>query len=142
GLGMKLLGLGLVSVRGGCVRPLGKAVAAAARSGCFAVFAAMTFLTSFARAGRAQNTTHLLIVSGLGGEPAYTQAFLGYGKLLKQAAIDRYGVRPENVTFLAEKADADPLVDGRSGKEEIEGAVAKIAARSSQGDPVMIVLIG
>jgi hypothetical protein len=91
---------------------------------------------------QAQNNTHLLIISGLGGEPAYSQSFLGYGKLLKQAAIDRYGVRAENITLLAEKADADALVDGRAGKPEIEQAFAALAARSSAGDPVMVVLIG
>jgi hypothetical protein len=90
----------------------------------------------------AQNTTHVLIIAGLGGEPAYSQAFLGYGKLLKQAALDRYGVQPANITLLAEKADADPLVDGRSGKPEIEGAFAALAEKSSQGDAVLVVLIG
>jgi hypothetical protein len=136
GVGMKLPGPG--RGRGGAGRPLENSFAAARRS----VIALAFLLASGTSALQAQNTTHLLIISGLGGEPAYAQAFLGYGKLLKQAAIDRYGVRAENVTFLAEKADADPLVDGRSGKPEIEQAFAGLAQRSSQGDPVMVVLIG
>jgi hypothetical protein len=89
-----------------------------------------------------QNSTHLLIISGLGGEKAYSDAFFGYGKLLAQAAIDGYGVPAANVTFLAEAADRDPVVDGRSGKAEIEAAFTKLATTSRPNDAVMIVLIG
>jgi hypothetical protein len=89
-----------------------------------------------------QNTTHLLIISGLGGEKPYSDAFFGYGKLLAQAAVDGYGVPAANVTFLAEAADRDPVVDGRSGKAEIEAAFTKLATASKPNDAIMIVLIG
>jgi hypothetical protein len=89
-----------------------------------------------------QTSTHLLIIAGLGGEPAYSDAFFGYGKLLAQAAVDRYGVAAENVTFLAEAPDRDPAIDGRSGKAEIEAAFDRLVSRTSTGDAVLIVLIG
>ena len=115
-----MLGLGLVCVRGGAARPVGVRSAAVKYTLALALTSVITQpAVAHAHPGTppddfgAQNTTHVLIIAGLGGEPAYSQAFLGYGKLLKQAALDRYGVQPANITLLAEKADADPLVDGR-----------------------------
>jgi hypothetical protein len=95
-----------------------------------------------AAANVVQNSTHLLIIAGLGGEKPYSDAFFGYGKLLAQAAVDGYGVPAANVTFLAESADRDPVIDGRSGKAEIEAAFTKLATASRPNDAVMIVLIG
>ncbi|MGH7504817.1 MAG: hypothetical protein ACRELX_04170, partial [Longimicrobiales bacterium] len=92
---------------------------------------------------RAQSTTHLLIISGLGGEKAYSDLFHEWALDLAGAAEERYGVPAESVTLLTEAPERAPgRIDGRSSKEEIEKAFAGIAAGTAAGDAVIVVLIG
>ena len=86
--------------------------------------------------------THLLTVVGLGGDPAYAEAFLGWGLQIRSAAVDRFGLPPDQVILLAEDPGADPAVDGRSDREGVEAAVAGIAGRAGSEDRVLVVLIG
>lgn len=86
---------------------------------------------------------HLLVVSGLGGEARYTEWFRDWGAALVDAAVERYGMPPENVTFLAESTDLDPeRVSGRSTKAEVEAAFETLARRSRPGEAVFVVLMG
>ena len=45
--------------------------------------------------------THLLIISGAGGEPAYKEQFFTLGARLAEAATKKYGLSAANVIFLA-----------------------------------------
>ncbi|MQA91988.1 MAG: hypothetical protein GEU90_17490 [Gemmatimonas sp.] len=86
---------------------------------------------------------HLLIVSGLGGEPKYVDDFHAWGTEMVDAAVERHGLARENVIYLAENPDRDPQrIDGISRREEVESALARIAERAGPDDRVMILLIG
>jgi hypothetical protein len=86
---------------------------------------------------------HLLIVSGLGGEPQYVEAFHEWGTSMVDAALERFGVPAENVTYLAEAPERDPQrIDGTSSRDEIGQAFVQIAERAGQDDRIMVLLIG
>ena len=99
-------------------------------------------LLSIAVPAQAQ-TARLLIVSGLGGEPQYSDAFHKWGTTLVDAAADRYGLPPEDIIFLAEKAERDPArIDDRATRENVQKALADLKDRTRPGDRLFIVLIG
>lgn len=106
-----------------------------------ASLAALALMAS-ARPGGAQET-HLLIVAGLGGEPAYAEAFRTWSSLLDSAAEKRLGVPRTNITYLTESPEKDPdRVDGRATREELAKAFAKAAARCRPGDTFAVILFG
>lgn len=86
--------------------------------------------------------TQLVIVSGLGGAPAFTQAFGALGNGLAQAAFDRAKIPDSAIAWLGEQnAPKTRWYRGASTKENIEQTLARIAARRSE-DQVVVVLIG
>jgi hypothetical protein len=93
------------------------------------------------RTATPQGTTHVLVISGIGGESHYGEAFREWGGQIVEAAVATYGVPTANVTFLAERASGSP-VTGVSRKEEIEKVFAALAARTTAADLVFVVLIG
>lgn len=86
-------------------------------------------------------STHVLVVSGLGGAPEYTARFGDWGSRMVQAAADA-GVPPDHVTWLAEDEALGSRVSGVARREAVSGALAGLAERSSPGDLVLIVLFG
>jgi hypothetical protein len=86
--------------------------------------------------------THLLIVSGLGGEPRYSEQFRTLGFALVDAARKRYAMPDSDVVFLAEDGPKDPRIAGVSTKVNVEAALSRFATRATLGDQVVIVLIG
>jgi hypothetical protein len=86
---------------------------------------------------------HLLIVSGLGGEPRLSDAFHEWAVALKEAAGARFGLPPDHVRWLAEKPERDPArIDGKSTRENVGQALAAMADAAGPADLVLIVLIG
>jgi hypothetical protein len=89
------------------------------------------------------SSTHVLVVSGLGGDPAYGARMQAWATQIVQAARERFAVPAENVQWLAERTEIDPArVTGRSTKEGIETAIGTIASRARANDVVLIVLFG
>lgn len=86
--------------------------------------------------------THLLIVSGLGGEPQYSEQFRNLGTSLVDAGRKRYGMPDSEVVYLAEEGAKDPRIAGVSTKVNVEAALARFAKRAVPGDQVVVVLIG
>jgi len=86
--------------------------------------------------------THLLIVSGLGGEPQYTEQFRAWGLALADVARKRYAMPDSEVVYLAEEGTKDVRISGASTKVNVEAAFARFAKRAAPGDEVVIVLIG
>jgi hypothetical protein len=86
--------------------------------------------------------THLLVITGLGGDAEFRGNFLDWGSRLVDGATSA-GVARGNITFLSENPEADSdRIHARSTAEEIEAAFAAIAARAAPEDRVMVVLIG
>ena len=96
-----------------------------------------------AAAPAAAQQTHVLVVTGLGGEADYTDQFHAWATTLLEAAATRYEVPAGNITYLGEKPDLDPdRIADRSSRENVAAAVDAIAARAEPGDHVVIVLFG
>jgi hypothetical protein len=85
---------------------------------------------------------HLLTVVGLGGDPSYTEDFVEWGRSIRSAALERWGVGADRTLLLAEDPTLHPEIDGRSDREGVEAAVAAVAERAGQNDRVLVVLIG
>ena len=85
---------------------------------------------------------HLLIVSGLGGEPRYSEQFRNWGFALSDVARKRYGMADSEVVYLAEEGAKDPRIAGVSTKLNVESTLARFARNAAPGDAVVIVLIG
>jgi hypothetical protein len=87
--------------------------------------------------------THLLIVTGLGGERQYVDAFYQWGVTMFDAAHQRLGVPRANIQFLAENPARDQArISGPSRRENVAQALKRIASAAAPGDQVLILLIG
>lgn len=87
--------------------------------------------------------THLLVVSGISGDPTYGERFHEWAVTLTEAARDRLGVPAEQIIYLGERVERAPdLIRARSTKEGVTEAMTRIAERAGPGDAVVVVLIG
>jgi hypothetical protein len=87
--------------------------------------------------------THLVIVSGLGGEKRYTTAFNDEASRLADAAAKRYGIPDAEIYWFGEdSASNKPHFRGQSTKVNVERAMSQLAAKAGAGDQVIMVLIG
>lgn len=87
--------------------------------------------------------THLLIVSGLGGEPKFSARFRTLSESLATVAVKRFGIPDSEVVWLGEDSvSRAPHFGGQSTKVNVERAIARMAQHSRAGDQEMIVLIG
>jgi hypothetical protein len=85
---------------------------------------------------------HLLVITGLSGDPAFRATFASQGGAMIDAAAG-WGISRDRAAWLAEDAELDPgRSSGRSTREAIDTAFADLARRSSAGDVVAILLIG
>ena len=86
--------------------------------------------------------SHLLVISGLGGEARYADAFHEWAISFIDTAWDS-GLSADNVTFLAESPTRDPQrIGNRSTKANIETALDDIADRAAPGDLVYVLIFG
>lgn len=87
-------------------------------------------------------STHLFVVTGLGGSPEFADLFHTQASGLVEAARERWGLPESAVTWLAEDPARDPAIGGRSTREGIEGALTALAGRAGPADAVLVVLVG
>jgi hypothetical protein len=91
----------------------------------------------------AAQQSQLLIISGLGGERQYSDAFYEWSVTLADAARNRHGLTADQIIYLAEDPSRDSArIQGKSTAAEIRAAIRTIARRTKEGDQVFIVLIG
>ncbi|MEO7083615.1 MAG: hypothetical protein ABI442_21505 [Gemmatimonadaceae bacterium] len=87
--------------------------------------------------------THLIIVSGLGGEKKYTESFAAVSQALADAASKRFGIPDSEILWFGEDSvSKKPHYAGQSTKTNVERALTQLAARAGAGDQVVLVLIG
>lgn len=85
---------------------------------------------------------HVLIITGLSGEPAFARAFEEAGGGIRDAAR-RWGVADSNLTWLAEDPARDRnRIRGRAVRAEVEAAFGRLARQVRPGEVVLVVLIG
>jgi hypothetical protein len=86
---------------------------------------------------------HVLIVTGIPGEPRFAEAFHTQARTLAQALVQRHGVARDRVTILAADPARDPAwISGKATKGEITKAIARIGLAAAPDDPILIVLLG
>jgi hypothetical protein len=86
--------------------------------------------------------THLLIVTGLSGEPSFAASFTTSATALVDAAAAWRWPR-DHVVWLAEDTTADPSrIRGRSSRAGIAAAFDDLRRGSAAGDTVVVVLMG
>jgi hypothetical protein len=86
--------------------------------------------------------TSLLVISGLGGDEEYSEAFHEWSSSLVDSALAG-GIVAERVIWLAEDPERDPeRVRASSRKEEVEKALAELAASTTGDDDLWIVVFG
>lgn len=91
----------------------------------------------------ARAQTHLVIVSGLGGEPKYTASFRQLSQALADAANKRFGIPDSSIAWFGEDSISKlPHFRGQSTKPNVERALTQLAAKATPGDQIVIVLIG
>jgi hypothetical protein len=104
------------------------------------VVAAIVLIAGVSTPAHAQ-TSHLLVIVGLAGEPEHGELFQRWAGTLVETAAN-LGVEPQNILYLADKAEADAQrVTARSTRDQVTEAFAKLAA-AAEDDVVFVVLIG
>ncbi len=98
-------------------------------------------LAGLSAAPQAAPRTHVLVVTGLGGAPEYSEQFRTEAESLLDALDRRLGVR-ETVAWLAEDEALSPRVAGRATLEAVEREVLAIANRAGPSDVALILLLG
>lgn len=107
------------------------------RRGCIVLAAA--FAVAVAPVGA---DSHLLVVTGVGGEQVYTERFHGWAIRVVEAALEA-GLSEDNVVYLGERPDLDPeRIRSRSTGENLLAEIEALGRRSSSGDDVWILLFG
>ncbi len=92
---------------------------------------------------RVMAQTHVVIVSGLGGEKKYHDAFAQISQSLADASSKRFGVPDSAIIWLGEDSvSKQPYFRGQSTKVNVERIVAQIAAHATPGDQFVLVLVG
>lgn len=86
--------------------------------------------------------THLLVISGLGGEESYSTSFHDWSVSLIDSAVAS-GVPEANVVYLAEDPARDAeRIDGEARKETIEATLRKMGESAGAKGELWIVIFG
>ncbi len=92
---------------------------------------------------RLESQTRVVIVSGLGGEPAFSTAFAAQAEALATALHNRFGIPDANISWYGEDSVGHtPHYRGESTKPNVEKAITNIAARAEPSSQFVLVLIG
>jgi hypothetical protein len=90
-----------------------------------------------------QSTTHLIIISGLGGEKKYSDAFKSISSSLADAAQTRFGLPDAEILWFGEDSISKaPHFKAQSTKANVERAVGQLVSRAGAGDQIVFVLVG
>lgn len=105
-----------------------------------AIIALLAFVPG--AAPRAQNT-HVLIVTGLGGEPRFSTSFEESARAVHEVARSRWRVTDSSLIWLAEDPARDPQrIRARATRESVGEAFLTLSRRARAGDLLFVLLIG
>jgi hypothetical protein len=108
--------------------------------GLIAAAAALSLLA--AAPARAQES-HLIIITGVGGDDEHSQSFHKLATAMIDAAKKKDGVPDGNIVYLGEKPELDPVrIKLKSTRENVEKTLTDLAARARPSDTVVVLLIG
>ena len=93
--------------------------------------------------GLLEAQTQVIIVTGASGETEYAASFHKAASSLVDALVAKHGLTLDDITYLAEDPARDARrIDGKSSKQELTRAIARVGTRARAGDRVLIILIG
>ena len=102
---------------------------------------AMLFATAGVQPVLGQDT-HVLVITGLGGDPEFRERFTEWGGTLVSASGEKFGIPASNIIYLGEDPTADPRIQDRSTRENVDRAFSDLASNSKLDDVIFVVLIG
>jgi len=103
---------------------------------------AWLLLLLFAAPALAQDT-HLLVVTGVGGDDEHAQNFHKWATAIVDAAKERGGLTDATITYLGDKPELDAAhITARSTRANVEKALTDLAGKAQPADAVVVVLIG
>ena len=91
---------------------------------------------------RATAQAYYVVVSGIGGDPAYTARFTAWGDTVVDAVRERWGVPDSDIVYLGEHPQADPRMSGSATKQRLTAALRALAAKAGPDADVFLVLFG
>jgi len=87
--------------------------------------------------------THVLIVSGVGGDSVRSERFTRLALEASAALRTRYNVEDSLVTVLAERTAQNPnIIKKRSTRDAVRAALERLAARALPNERVVLLFIG
>jgi hypothetical protein len=86
--------------------------------------------------------THVLVVAGLSGDPAFKRSFDSAVDAMRTAATQRWGVADSSLIVLGEDSVRTARYGGRSTRENIGQAFLRLSTRARAGDVLLVVLLG
>ncbi len=87
--------------------------------------------------------THMIIISGLGGDAKYRQSFAALASSMADAANKKFGIPDAEIVWLGEDSTSKaPRYRGQSTKANIEKTFQTLAGRAGPNDQIAVVLIG
>lgn len=108
-----------------------------------ATAAALLLAGNLVAAAAQLGQSHLVVIVGAAGGNVYQQVFHNWAVQLIDAAVDRLGLTPEQVTYLGENPELDPQkITARSSRENVELTFTRLASETGPDDQIFIVLIG
>jgi hypothetical protein len=113
------------------------------RFGSARTIAVALFVLLQLAAGATAQDSHLLVITGVGGDEEHTKNFHKWATAMIDAAKKKDGLADGNIIYLSERPELDPArIKGKSTRENVQKAFADLAARARPNDAVFVVLIG
>lgn len=98
---------------------------------------------SSAAYGQSVAQPHVVLIGGLGGDPAYTDKFARYLRETRTHLERRFEVDSDRIIVLAEEKIArEPFVDGVSTAEEIRSTFGRISMEINDDEQLFVILFG
>jgi len=86
--------------------------------------------------------THVLVVTGLSGDPVFRKSFDGAVDAVRAAAKTRWGVADSSLMVLGEDSLPSARYVGRSTKANLGAAFLRLSTSVKPGDVVLVLLLG
>lgn len=94
-------------------------------------------------AAQATPRTHVLIVSGIGGDSVRSDRFIRLALDASAAFRTRFAVEDSLITLLAERPAVEPrIIRDRATRDAVRAALERIAARAAPNERVLFIFIG
>ena len=104
-------------------------------------FTLCIIIALFANDAHAQRT-HVLVVSGLSGEPAFKRTFDLAAATIREAAHTKWGVADSSLIVLTEDSVVSAVSNGKSTRVNVAASFVALSKRVQPGDVLLVVLIG